>query len=101
MPFFINNLFKKSFRNTISVSNSFNSVQDQCSVIPGFEVIKLEFIIKHKIMRNDWLLGDTCPRQPIIALYFEFETVLKFMTSRPGLSPNCLQRLAADYKSCH
>ena len=33
---------------------------------PGLEVIKLEFILKLKI------------KQPIIALYFEFETVLKF-----------------------
>ena len=24
-------------------------------------------------------------KQPIIALHFEFETVLKFITSRPGL----------------
>ena len=35
---------------------------------PGLEVIKLEFILKLKIKRN----------QPMIALYFEFETVLKF-----------------------
>ena len=30
-----------------------------------------------KIKRNDWLLADTC-LQPIIALYFESETVIKF-----------------------
>ena len=34
-------------------------------------VIKLEFILKLKIKRNDWLLAD-------IVLYFEFEDVLKF-----------------------
>ena len=45
---------------------------------PGLEVIKLEFILKLKIKRNDWLLSDTCPQQPIVMLYFEFETVLKF-----------------------
>ena len=28
--------------------------------IPGLEVIKLEFILKLKIKRNDWLLADTC-----------------------------------------
>ena len=28
----------------------------------GLEVIKLEFILKHKIKRNDWLLADTCPQ---------------------------------------
>ena len=27
---------------------------------PGLEVIKLEFILKLKIKRNDWLLVDTC-----------------------------------------
>ena len=35
---------------------------------PILEVIKLEFILKLKIKR----------KQPISALYFEFETVLKF-----------------------
>ena len=28
---------------------------------PGFEVIKLEFILRLKIKRNDWLLAD-CPQ---------------------------------------
>ena len=28
----------------------------------GPEVIKLEFILKLKIKRNDWLLADTCPQ---------------------------------------
>ena len=44
----------------------------------GLQAIKLEFILKLKIKRNDWLLADTCPQKPIIVLYFEFETVLKF-----------------------
>ena len=26
----------------------------------GLGVIKLEFIFRHKIKRNDWLLADTC-----------------------------------------
>ena len=48
-------------------------------MITGFEVIQLEFVLKLTIKRNDWLLADTCARkQPIIALYFEFETVVKF-----------------------
>ena len=42
----------------------------------GLEVIKLEYSLKLKIKRNDWLLVDMCP--PIIALYFEFENKLKF-----------------------
>ena len=30
--------------------------------LPGLEVIKLEFILRLKIKRNDWLLADTCPQ---------------------------------------
>ena len=44
-------------------------------LVPGLEVIKLEFILRLKIKRNDWLLVR---KQPIIALYFESETVIKF-----------------------
>ena len=29
---------------------------------PGHKVIKLEFILRLKIKRNDWLLVDTCPQ---------------------------------------
>ena len=28
----------------------------------GLEIIKLEFILRLKIKRNDWLLADTCPQ---------------------------------------
>ena len=31
-------------------------------MILDFEVIKLEFILRLKIKRNDWLLADTCPQ---------------------------------------
>ena len=31
-------------------------------VIPGLEVIKLEFILRLEIKCNDWLLADTCPQ---------------------------------------
>ena len=31
-------------------------------VKPGLEVIKLEYSLKLKIKRNDWLLADTCPQ---------------------------------------
>ena len=41
----------------------------------GPEVIKREFILRLKIKYYDWLLAD---KQPIIALYFEFENELKF-----------------------
>ena len=53
---------------------------------PSLEVIIHKFILKFKIKRNDWLIADTClqainhsallvHKQPIIAFYFEFETV--------------------------
>ena len=56
--------------------------------IPGPKVIKLEFILKLKIKRT--MIGClwTCVgKQPIIAVYFEFETVLKFynLGARTGL----------------
>ena len=35
------------------------SLLKRCS---GLEVIKLEFILRLKIKRNDWLLVDMCPQ---------------------------------------
>ena len=29
---------------------------------PGLKVIKLEYILRLKIKRNDWLIADTCPQ---------------------------------------
>ena len=33
-----------------------------CIFSSGLEVIKLEFILRLKIKRNDWLFADTCPQ---------------------------------------
>ena len=33
-----------------------------CFVGPGLEVIKLQYSLRLKIKRNDWLLADTCPQ---------------------------------------
>ena len=44
----------------------------------GLEVIKLEFILRLKIKRNDWLFADTCPQAANHCAYFESEPVLKF-----------------------
>ena len=35
-----------------------------CSILgkPGLEVIKIEYSLRLKIKRNDWLLVDTCPQ---------------------------------------
>ena len=61
---------------------------------PGLEVIKLEYSLKLKIKCNDWLLVDTCHKQPIIALYFEFENELKFYNLEA-----CLQEEGPEYRS--
>ena len=47
---------------------------------PGLEVIKLEFILRLKIKRNDWLFADTCPQAANHQALFESELVLKFYT---------------------
>ena len=47
-------------------------------VQPSPEVIKLEFILRLIIKRNDWLLVDTCPQSANECFYFESKTVLKF-----------------------
>ena len=45
-----------------------------CSILtPGPEVIKLEFNLKLKIKRNDWLLADMCPQAANHCALFEFE----------------------------
>ena len=49
----------------------------------GLEVIKLEYSLKFKIKRNDWLLADT-----IIALYFAFENELKYYNNL-GVRTRC------------
>ena len=46
---------------------------------PGPKVIKLEYSLKLKIKRNDWLLVH---KQPIAALYFKFENELKLYNLR-------------------
>ena len=35
---------------------------DQVEQMPGLKVIKLEYKLRLKIRRNDWLLADTCPQ---------------------------------------
>ena len=47
-------------------------------MMPGLEVIKLEFILRLRIKRNDWLLADTCPQAANHCALFESETVIKF-----------------------
>ena len=40
--------------------------------------LKLEYSLRLKIKRNDWLLAARVRKQPTIAFYFDSETVLKF-----------------------
>ena len=57
--------------------------------VPGREFVKLEFILRLKIKRNDSLLADMCVRKhPIIVLYFESENELKFynLEARPMMT---------------
>ena len=37
-------------------------LQSEIVTFPGLEVIKLEFILRLKIKRNDWLLADKRPQ---------------------------------------
>ena len=57
--------------------------QNIIPVMPSvLEVIKLEFILKLKIKRNDWL---RVRKQPIIAPFFSLSLFSSFRTSRPDL----------------
>ena len=57
---------------------------------PDFEVINLEFILKLKIKR--------VRKQPIIALYFEFETVIKLYNLEALTLPHVYNK-GADHAS--
>ena len=48
------------------------------SAFPGLKIIKLEYSLKLKIKRKDWLSRPCVRKQQIVALYFEFENELKF-----------------------
>ena len=51
---------------------------------PGPEVINLEYSVKLKIMRNDWLLADTCPQAANhCPLFLSLRMNTSFITSRP------------------
>ena len=51
----------------------------------GLEVIKLEFILKLKIKRNDWLLADMCPQSTkLLRFILSLRLYSSFITSRPG-----------------
>ena len=47
-------------KDTYICSKHFEGDKGPTKENPGLEVIKLEFILRLKIKRNDWLLADTC-----------------------------------------
>ena len=47
-------------------------------LLPGLEVIKLEYSFKLKIKRNDWLLADMPASSQSLRFIFEVENELKF-----------------------
>ena len=52
---------------------------------PGLQVIKLEYSLRLKIKRNDWLFADTCPQAANhCALSLRMNS--SFITSRPDLT---------------
>ena len=51
---------------------------------PGLEVIKLEFILRLKIKRNDWLLADTSACSQSLHFILSLRLCSSFITSRPG-----------------
>ena len=63
---------------TLSLNSIDQYVCQSTNLWLGLEVIKLEYSLRLKIKRNDWLLAVTCRKQPIIALYFESENELMF-----------------------
>ena len=54
--------------------------------IASLEVIKLEFFLKLKIKRNDWLLVDTCLQaNQSLRLILSLRLYSSFITLRPDL----------------
>ena len=53
--------------------------------LPGLKVIKLEYILRLKIKRNDWLIVDTCPQAANhYALFLSLRMNSSFINLRPG-----------------
>ena len=69
----------------ISTIQGQSSFVNPKSVGLGLEVIKLEYNLKLKIKRNDWLLADTCRQATNNCALFEFENEHTFynLEARP------------------
>ena len=47
---------------TVAFISKISLLPTVASIITSVEVIKLEFVLRLKIKRNNWLLADTCPQ---------------------------------------
>ena len=73
-----NSLHKLKWMNQSCLSQNQAINKSLRLMTPDLEVIKLEYSIKLKIKRNDWLLVDTCPQATNHCALFLFENELKF-----------------------
>ena len=61
-------------RGTIRKRRNNRAQPSKILIWPGLKVIKLEYSLRLKIKRNDWLLADTCPQAANhCALYWVWE----------------------------
>ena len=55
------------------------------TMISGLEVIKLEYRLRLKIKRNDWLLADTSASSQSLRFISSLRMNSSFITLRPGV----------------
>ena len=58
-------------------------VQIKSTSRSGLKVIKLEYILRLKIKRNDWLIADTCLSSQSLHFILSLRMNSRFITSRP------------------
>ena len=69
-----------SCKQQFSINQSIYELLNKTHSVPisGLKVIKLEYILRLKIKRIDWLIADTCPQAANHYALFESENELKF-----------------------
>ena len=63
---------------------------DLTCVPPGRDVIKLEYSLKLKIKRKNWLLSDLIESSQSLRLFLSLRVYSSFITSRPGSYQVCV-----------
>ena len=66
---------------------------------PGLELIKLEYSLRLKIKRNDWLHADTCPQAANHCTLLKSENELKFYNMRP-CNYNMSSKAICNHRLC-